>query len=435
MSEGQAEIRFGTDGVRGPAGVWPIDLAGAERVGRAVAAFAGPGRRVVIGRDSRPSGAELEAAIARGVARGRCVAVVAGVAPTAAIAVAAAAGVGAIGVVVTASHNPASDNGFKVLGPGGSKLDDDQIAQVESLCDVDLAALPGGSVEDGADAVRAAYAAALDRATPDRARLAGRTLAIDLANGAAAPWLDWLVANVPARIVPIAAGDGLINDGCGAVHPERLAAAVRAHGCDAGFAVDGDADRCVLVDGTGAVVPGDTLTWKLARATGARGLAVTVMSTAALEGALPGVRVVRTAVGDRHLAEAMATHDLPLGAEESGHVLFAGLPAGDGLVTGLRALAACADAPTITEGLAGFTPFPRVLDKVRSSQKIPLDDLPGWVDALAEAEGRVGDGGRVFVRWSGTEPVVRVLAEGPDAARVRGVAAEVVAWLRDRLPG
>ena len=196
--------------------------------------------------------------------------------------------------------------------------------------------------------------------------------------------------------------------------------------CHGGFAVDGDADRCVLVDEQGRVVPGDALAWLLARGAGVESLAVTVMSNGALEPSLPGVHVVRTPVGDRHLHAAMAEHGIPLGCEESGHVLFDdALPDGDGVVTGLRALAIGTAEGPLSRHLAGFVPFPRVKGKVRVRHRPALDSLPALTDVCRLGEQRLGAGGRVFLRYSGTEPVLRVLVEGPEATTVEGVARDV----------
>ena len=197
-------------------------------------------------------------------------------------------------------------------------------------------------------------------------------------------------------------------------------------------AVDGDGDRCVLVDERGRVVHGDKLAWLLAVNSGVRSMAVTVMSTSALEPALPGVHVHRTPVGDKHLMRAMAQHGLPLGCEESGHVLFSdGLPGGDGLLTGLRALAN--DRRPLSDKLAAFKPFPRVKGKVKVNARPPLDAL-SELQACVEAANARLNGGRVFLRYSGTEPILRVLVEGPDQAVVEEVAAEVTQVAQQVLP-
>lgn len=426
-------MKFGTDGVRGPAGVAPIDPEGARRVGAAAARWAreaGRGR-VVVGHDPRPSGVGLArevvaGAVAAGAEVGWC-----GALSSPALAV-AVAGLADAGVMVTASHNPAADNGFKVLGPGGVKPDDAQTAALEAW----LAApawRAGGAARDAQEAAAAAYGAAFSVAAGVTGPLAGRKLVLDLANGGVASVrARWAPVFAGAQIEVIGGGDGVINEGVGSEHPARLQAAVRALGADAGLAVDGDGDRCLLVDEVGEIVPGDAIAWLLARHLGLAALAVTVMSNAALEAHLPGVRVVRVPVGDRHLAEAMRAQGLRLGVEDSGHALFAdGLPGGDGLLTGVRALcAAWSAAGSLRAACAGFVLFPRALTKVRVGQRRELLGLPEVEEA--EALLRQG-GGRLLLRYSGTEPVLRVLVEGPDATVVAEVSASLTARMAEVL--
>jgi len=427
--------RFGTDGIRGPSGRPPITVETGLAVGRAAARLAAEagGELVVIGRDTRPSGAALQAAVAAGVAGQGLRAVVAGVIPTSGVATVAAAYPGATGVVVTASHNPAGDNGFKVLAPGGRKLTDGERQRVEGWLDAPPGPSSVGRVDEAAEDVRQAYTVALRRAAGDLRPLAGRRIAVDLANGAATALAGWLAEAVPAHLVLVGGGEGPINEDCGAVHPERLAAAVRESGCAGGIALDGDADRCVLVDEHGVVVPGDALAWWLATATAAPVLAVTVMSSAALEPSLPGVRVIRTPVGDRHLQRAIREEGAALGCEESGHVLFAdGLPAGDGLVTGLRALASALERKgSVSAAMGGFTPFPRRLTRVPVTDRRTLQGIAPLQDAVGDAEAALGPGGRVFLRYSGTEPVLRLLVEGADEAVVARVSETLTRAARE----
>jgi len=424
-------MKFGTDGVRGPAGQWPIDTDGAARIGAAAVRLGGGGAtRVVVGRDTRPSGPGLAQAVCDAIVSAGGVAIDAEVVPTPAVAWAVHTERADVGVMITASHNAAPDNGFKLFAEGGRKPTADETRQIEAWLAEPSVNRPGGEATSDR-ALVADYAAALG--TLASVDLSSRSIAVDCANGAATPLAARLAELCGARVVPVAAGDGPINEGCGAVHPKRLAETVRLQGLDAGFAVDGDADRCVLVTADGDVVPGDALTWLLTRHMHLDALAVTVMSNAALEGLLPGVRVARTPVGDKHLQRIMAAEGIALGAEESGHVLFHDWPGGDGLLTGLRGLAAAfASADTLAEAVSPYSAFPRDLSKIRVAQRTPLSDVPGLSDQQAAWEQQLGSG-RVFLRYSGTEPVLRILVEGPEDAVVQAVSTEAQAWLSEAL--
>ncbi|MEZ4319125.1 MAG: phosphoglucosamine mutase [Myxococcota bacterium] len=427
-------MKFGTDGIRGPAGTAPIDTASAVRIGRAAARLArqNGGGSVVVARDTRPSGGALALACLAGVASGGASAIDAGVVPTAALAVALARGRATAGVMITASHNPWPDNGFKLLSEGGRKLSDAETTAVEGwLAEPDGDSGTYGPVEDAHRPILWGWTGALEERVPERTALEGRRIAVDLAGGAAMVGLAWLKSAVPADWVVVPSKR--INDGVGSEHPERLAELVRSEGCEAGLAVDGDADRCVLVDERGEVVPGDALAWMLARALGVKSMAVTVMSTGALAPSLPGVDLTVTPVGDKHLQAAMRAAPIPLGCEESGHVLFADHPGGDGLLAGLRALAHALPQGRLSDVLAPFQPWPRKTAKIRVSARPALDSVPPIVRAIAEGEAALGPGGRVFLRYSGTEPVLRVLVEGRDAASVAAVAATVEAVARESL--
>jgi phosphoglucosamine mutase len=435
-----SELKFGTDGIRGKAGESPCTAEVGVAVGRAavrLARVSSPGGRVriVVGRDTRPSGPMLEAAVAAGIAAEGGDAMLVGVLPTSAVACSLASGHGDVGVMLTASHNPPEDNGFKVLGPGGRKLTDEESAQVEAWLVEDPRSAEPGTLRDAQHEAWEAYTGMLAKAVPERHLLNGRRIAVDLANGAASPMREWLVSEVPASFVFVGAGTGLPNDGVGSEHPERLQEIVRSERCDAGIAVDGDADRCRLVDETGALVDGDALAWLLTRGRNAHALAVTVMSTTALEASLPGVRIKRTPVGDKHLVQAIAAGEATLGCEESGHVVFDdALPTGDGLVTGLRALCiALRGGGTLSGAVAPFRPFPRKVTKVKVKARPKLEEVAPLQRASAEGEAALGANGRVFLRYSGTEPVLRVLVEGPDAAVVDQVSANVTAVARETL--
>lgn len=433
-------VKFGTDGIRGLAGVPPCTPEIARAIAFAVSRALRLGERsALIARDTRESGPALELGLVAGFADARVPVFSLGVLPTSGLAAVlrASSDVGA-GVMLTASHNPAQDNGFKVLGPGGQKLTDAENAAIEAeLVKAMAVARPPSTARvdyGAADRGAETWFEALDAAAgPSAAALIGRRIVVDLANGAviaAVPWLDAL----PCEIIAIGRS-GLINDHVGSEHPDALIAAVLEHGADAGLAVDGDGDRCRLVDETGQIIDGDALAWLLAVGRGVTKLAVTVMSSTALEEALPGVAIVRTPVGDRHLSQAIARGEATLGVEESGHVVFDdALPTGDGLVTGFRALAAAFGlGPSLSTAIA-FEPFPRRLTKVRVRERTPIDAIPALVAAANKGETALGAHGRVFLRYSGTEPVLRILVEGHDAdavaavsERVTRLAAEVLA--------
>jgi len=419
-------MRFGTDGVRGTAGEEPITVEGGLLVGRAAALLADH-ERVAVGRDPRASSSALAASVLAGVAAQGGQAVDLGVVPTSAVGVYLAEGLAAAGVMITASHNPAPDNGFKVLDAGGRKLSGERASQVEGWLAAPPAATAFGTVEPG-EALHL-WRCRAEAVLPP---LPEQSLVVDLANGASTVLAGWLRQIWPGPLHVVGSG-GVPNQGVGSEHLGHLGEAVRSHGAWAGLAVDGDGDRCRLVGPDGEAIPGDAVTWWLARSMGVPAVAVTVMSNGALEAQLPGVDVVRTPVGDKHIAAAMRREGLALGAEESGHVLFADFPAGDGIVAGLRALAAIGTA-SLPQTVGQFRPLPRRLGKLRVGSRPPLDEVAALREPQADWSKRLGTGGRVFLRYSGTEPVLRILVEGGDVGVVQQVYGEVEAIAREALP-
>ena len=437
---------FGTDGVRALANgdVLTPELALAVARSAAhelLARRTADGRPVaVIGRDTRPSGPMLEAAAAAGFASAGVDVHLLGVVPTPVVAHACARGGADLGLVVSASHNAMPDNGLKLFGPGGWKLPDD----VEVALEAGLGAarerptgLDLGQISSGADAV-AAYADSVLSALV--APATGLKLVVDCAQGAASQLAPELYRRAGAEVVAIAAdGDGArINDGCGATHLELLQAAVVEHGADLGLAHDGDADRCLAVDASGAVVDGDQLLALLAVALHERGrlandtVVATVMSNLGFVRAMGerGISVVQTAVGDRYVLEAMRAGGHVVGGEQSGHtVLLDHATTGDGLLTGISVLGRMAETGRSLAELAGvMTRLPQVLRNVRAERSRAQD--PDVLDAVAREEGLLGAGGRVLLRPSGTEPLVRVMVEAETAEQAGEVAArlaEVVA--------
>lgn len=439
---GAPRVRFGTDGVRGLAND-TLTPEVALAVGRAAVTLSG-GRPVLIGRDTRRSGTMLEAAVAAGVCAAGADAVLLGVVPTPAVAVASAAE-DTVGVVISASHNPYGDNGLKLFAPGGRKLTDDEQSGVEAV--IAEALVPGGSpgpTGDGVGIVRHddtaldRYATAVEAALEGR-RLDGLRVVVDCAHGADSVVAPQVLTRLGAQVEVLAdAPDGInINDGVGSTHPESLQAAVTASGADLGVAFDGDADRVLAVDERGRLVDGDQIMAMCAVDLHARGrlagdtLVVTVMSNLGLHHAMraAGIRVVATSVGDRYVLEAMAAGGHSLGGEQSGHLVFADhATTGDGL---LSAVVLCDLVRRSGRGLADLADssmvrLPQVLRNVRVDRPLP-DVAELLAGPVGEASARLGDTGRVLLRPSGTEPVVRVMVEAPTAEEADEVATALVA--------
>jgi phosphoglucosamine mutase len=438
---------FGTDGVRALANGSVLTPELALSVARSaahelLALRTGGGRPLaVIGRDTRPSGSMLEAAAAAGFASAGVDVALLGVVPTPVVAHVCASGAADLGLVVSASHNPMPDNGLKLFGPGGWKLPD----EVEAALEAGLGA--GGERAVGTEVGRvdaadpkfvAAYTQSLLAALPSRP--AGLKVVVDCAHGAASALAPELYRAAGAEVVAIAAdGDGArINDGCGATHLGLLQAAVVEHGADLGLAHDGDADRCLAVDASGTVVDGDQLLALLAVGLHARGrlaqdtVVATVMSNLGFVRAMEerGLSVVQTAVGDRYVLAAMRAGGFVLGGEQSGHtVLLDHASTGDGLLTGLSVLGRMAETGESLASLASvMTRLPQVLTNVRADRSRAA--APEVLDAVAREQGVLGSAGRVLLRPSGTEALVRVMVEAETAELAGEVAArlaEVVA--------
>ena len=436
---------FGTDGVRGVANrdltaelVLALGSAAAQRL--ATSCAGGPaGRSVaVVGRDPRASGEMLEAAMIAGLASEGVDVLRVGVLPTPAVAYLTAAYDADFGVMISASHNPMPDNGIKIFGPGGHKLDNDAEDRIE-----ELVAQGPGVRPAGADIGRVHKAAdALDRyldhiAAAVGARLDGLTVVVDCANGAASVAAPRAYSTAGAQIIAInAEPDGLnINEDCGSTHLEQLQAAVVTHGADLGLAHDGDADRCLAVDATGQVVDGDAIMTVLALAMREAGelidntLVTTVMSNLGLHLAMreAGIDVRTTAVGDRYVLEELRSGRYSLGGEQSGHIVMPAFgTTGDGILTGLRIMARMAQTGSPLAVLAApMQSIPQVLINVAVADKATAAQAPAVRIALAEAEAELGDTGRILLRPSGTEQIVRVMVEAADEDTARQVANRV----------
>jgi phosphoglucosamine mutase len=430
--------RFGTDGVRGDA---ETDLSDSfvAALGRAVARVLQPGE-VLIGRDTRASGVRIAAGVGTGLRAGGATPVDLGVLPTPAIAFVAQQR-GFPAVVVSASHNPWTDNGVKVLGGDGRKLPDD----VERAIERELETAPrGNALTSGELGVRLdaegpaaeTYVQHLLHALEGRT-LAGLHVVLDCANGAAFDVGPRALSAAGARVdVLHATPDGRnINAECGSTHTASLQEAVRRGGAALGIALDGDADRALVVDERGELVDGDQIMAMLALDFRTRGrlrndaIAVSVMSNLGLRRALSeaGVDVVETPVGDRHVVAAMESHDLAMGGEQSGHIVFADFATtGDGLLTGLLVCDLVVRRGEKLSALAAcMTRLPQVLENVRLATPLDLEHADGLWAVVRAAEAELGDRGRVLVRPSGTEPVVRIMAEAPSEAEAAAVVARI----------
>lgn len=440
---------FGTDGIRGEAGVPPLDPATVRRFGAALATVLGASTRaprVLLGRDTRESGPWLRDAVASGLASHGGSAVDAGVITTPGLAFGTSSGRYDAGVMISASHNPFGDNGLKVFGRDGMKLPDAQEAEIERwILDHELADGGDGAgraTEDGAIARR--YVTFLEGAVPE-GRFRGTRLLLDCANGSASALGAEIFRHHGAEVEAIGnRPDGRnINLGCGSLHLEQLAEKVRAGGFDLGLGFDGDADRCLAVDRTGRVVDGDHILYLTARKLKRDGLlhghgvVATIMSNFWLEKRLAdeGIRLHRASVGDKYVLEMMIAEDAALGGEQSGHVIFRDrMTTGDGLLTGLVLLDAILDEDRPLETiLDGIVPFPQKLVNVRVSSKPDLRAHPAIGPAVARAEADLHGTGRIVLRYSGTESLARVMVEAEDPAAVDRVTAEVAELIRREL--
>ncbi|WP_370326874.1 phosphoglucosamine mutase [Euzebya sp.] len=435
---------FGTDGVRGVANdeITPELALGIGRaLVRTLREEGAPRPRVVIGRDPRASGEMLESAVAAGICSAGGDAVVLDVVPTPGVAFLTAALGATAGVVISASHNPVADNGIKLIGATGHKLTDAEEARVEELLQRFDSDRPTGTAIGRKTHVPGAvetYIAHLVAAAGG-IDLRGLHVVVDCANGAASHVAPTVLRRLGAEVTAIAAiPDGTnINDGVGSNHPEHVAKAVVAEGADLGLAHDGDADRVVACTADGDIVDGDMILAVLAahraRTTGLEGVVTTVMTNLGFKRCMAelGIDVVETKVGDRYVLEHMLSSGYPLGGEQSGHLISTDhATTGDGVLSAVLLLSAMVDQGASLADLATImTRLPQVLVNVAGVDKRALDDAAGVWDAVSAVEAELGDGGRVLLRPSGTEPIVRVMVEAltmDDARRHADDLADVV---------
>jgi phosphoglucosamine mutase len=432
---------FGTDGIRGVAGVPPLDPATVFAFGAALGEWTAhhASRRIIIGMDTRESGPSLAATVAAGCAESGVECCFAGVTTTPGVAYLARTGDFAAGLMISASHNPFQDNGLKIFDHSGFKLPDAE----ERLLEERIFALLSRRRQPRSIPVQAdpafdrLYAASL--AATFSASLAGLRIVLDCANGAASSIAPHLFRQLGAEVIATSCSpDGRnINLNCGALHVEALRRRVLDEGAACGAAFDGDADRCILISPSGRIIDGDHCLYIASRKIRPSAVVATVMSNLGLERALAalGISLIRTAVGDRYVIEELLRSSLPLGGEQSGHVIFRHYSTtGDGLLTALRILEIAAQTGLDLDGLsAGFTVYPQRLVNVRFAHRRPLEDIPQVQAEIRATEDEFGDSGRVLVRFSGTEPLARVMVEGPTQERVEARARAIAAAIQSAL--
>ena len=444
---------FGTDGVRGTANAYPMTAEMALRIGAAVGRYfkrdSSAAHRVVIGKDTRLSGYMFENAMTAGLTSTGMNVLLLSPIPTPAVGLLTRSMRADLGVMISASHNPASDNGIKFFGPDGFKLSDEAEAEIESLVDAGVDPVPANEIGrakhiyDG----RYRYIERVKSVFPRRMRLDGLKVVIDCANGAAhkvAPEALW---ELGAVVIPVGTDPNghNINQNCGSTHPQTAAEAVVAHGADVGICLDGDADRLILIDENGQVGDGDQFMgliaarWAEEERLKGGALVATVMSNLGLERFLSskGLGLERTQVGDRYVVETMRSGGFNLGGEQSGHIVMTDYATtGDGLMAGLEFLAELVrTGKKASEVLHVFEPIPQLLRNVRyTAGQAPLD-LPQVQSAIAASEQALNGQGRLLIRKSGTEPLIRVMAEAEDEGLMTSAVERVVDAVEDAVAG
>lgn len=441
---------FGTDGIRGRANVHPMTPEVAIKIGRAITTMAKRGSRraprVVVGKDTRLSGYLLETALASGICAAGGRVLLCGPVPTPAVANLTCSMRADVGVVISASHNPYPDNGIKIFGPDGFKLPDSAEAEIEQmLLSPELLAGPTGPGVGRAERIDDAagrYVVFAKTTFPKHLRLDGIRVVVDAAHGAAYRVAPAVFAELGADVITVGCRPNgrNINLRCGALHPEHVAKEVVRHQASIGIALDGDADRVIVVDEKGQVVDGDALMAicaqrLLAAKTLARKTVVaTVMSNMGLEHALAriGCKLKRTAVGDRYVVEEMRRAGYTFGGEQSGHLVFLEhATTGDGTVAGLQVLAVMlSTGKPLSELASVMQRVPQVLESVTLPARRDLAEMHGLRKLIVQGEKKLGKDGRVLVRWSGTEPKLRVMLEGPNDRVLRTMAKEMIAAAR-----
>jgi phosphoglucosamine mutase len=434
---------FGTDGIRGKANHYPMTTEIALSLGKAMATYLKQSTehkpKVVIGKDTRISCYMIENALVSGLCAGGADVYLVGPLPTPAVAFLTVSRRADAGMMISASHNPYEDNGIKIFNRDGYKLPDDVEIYLEHLIENPIQAnlLPTGDQIGRAYRIEDAvgrYNVFAKNAFPEQLTLEGLKIVVDCANGAAYKVAPEVLSELGAQVIPIAVHPNgtNINHLCGATHPDLLANEVLKHEADVGIALDGDADRCVIVDEKGQILDGDQLLVVLARFLQSKNqlkqqtVVSTVMSNLGLEKALTklGIQVQRVAVGDRYVIEKMRSDGFNLGGEQSGHVILNDFATtGDGLITALAMLAVVvAEKKKMSELGREMPRFPQILKNIDVPQKTPLKDLPKTSQQISSLEQELGQLGRILVRYSGTQMQLRVMVEGEEQSRIEQIA-------------
>jgi len=442
---------FGTDGIRARAGEFPLDPETVGVIGASLAEHlqeqTGRSPRIVIGRDTRESGPSIEAALTAGAQSAGAAVESAGVITTPGVAFLARSLPADAGVVISASHNPFYDNGIKIFAPSGRKLDDATERRIEA--DIAEGRFRSGEVKTegprdraAAASLREKYLEYLQREVAHELALGDLQIVLDCAHGAASELAPRLFNELGARVTAINnRPDGRnINLECGSLHIEGLQQRVTAERADLGVAFDGDADRALFVDEAGNFVDGDATMWVLGNYLQSRGeldqelIVSTVMTNLGLEVALRtrGIRLARTDVGDKYVLDELLRSQAVLGGEQSGHIIFPRISlAGDGIITAISLVRVMREAgKPLSQLVQGFTRFPQVLLNVRVREKVPFEALPQVQAKAQQIEQELGDRGRLLLRYSGTEPLARVMIEGEDKQQVRTSAEKLAAVIK-----
>ncbi len=441
---------FGTDGVRGTANIYPMTSEIAMQIGRAIAFIVknrAKGNTIVIGKDTRLSGYMIENALSAGICSMGVNVQVVGPLPTPGIAFITTSMRADAGVVISASHNPFQDNGIKIFSHTGYKLPDEVEADIEDLIfSQKMAALRPVADEVGKasriDDAKGRYIVYLKNTFPKNYTLDDFHIVLDCAHGATYKVAPYVFSELGAKVTTIGIDPNgkNINHECGALHPEVMAETVKRVGADIGLALDGDGDRLIVCDENGQIVDGDHIMAICAaellrrRKLKKKTLVATVMSNMGLEKAMSqmGGKMVRTKVGDRYVVETMRAKGYNFGGEQSGHLVFLDHnTTGDGILAGLQLLSIMIRKKQPLSQLATvMSTYPQVLENVRMSTKVLPEHIPGFPEALKSAEEKLGDKGRILVRPSGTEPVIRVMTEGEDEKEIETIALELCDVIR-----